>query len=143
MSIISLRLNHKLPESLRKLIAVSIPSWYDYNENKYGEENCWYGVSIPRWYDYNKVEETDTKMIENVSIPRWYDYNLNDEKWPAYMDYVSIPRWYDYNPNLYKSVLFIKNCFNSTMVRLQLRNSSNLSRALVGFNSTMVRLQPQ
>ncbi len=57
-------------------------------------------------------------------------------------DLVSIPLWFDYNVIIVEVIIVYEVSLNSTMVRLQLIELSDMeSDQAIGLNSTMVRLQ--
>ena len=58
---------------------------------------------------------------ESVSIPWWYDYNVSSRQKKRHLAGVSIPWWYDYNKSLSCKKSASSGCFNSMMVRLQLK----------------------
>ena len=53
---------------------------------------------------------------------------------------VSIPQWYDYYRREFDNLSAVERGFNSSMVRLLLRNTNKRATYHLGFNSSMVRL---
>ena len=58
----------------KTLQSVSIPVWYDWQQDNRCSDQVVHNVSIPVWYDWQHVIPKITRICGMVSIPVWYDW---------------------------------------------------------------------